>query len=187
MHIDAVLTQEDLVALVAQLTPVRIRLGDDGDLLIHEASEVTLVPGIGLRIVCSAKLHWPVLGVSLPVTLRSLTLLLTPMIAPRPKGNALVFKLHVEHADFAGIPTIVDERVTDRVNKALAEDRAELVWDFAKTLSHAFALPSLLEPLDSLGLTVALGEVRVTAAAMILAVSFHANVTRHAEPQALSA
>ena len=57
-------------------------------------------------------------------------------------------------------------------------DDAELAWNFSKTLSHAFALPSFLEPLECFKLHVAWGEVKVTADALVLAISFHSEVTR---------
>jgi hypothetical protein len=48
-------------------------------------------------------------------------------------------------------------------------------------LSHRFHLPPLLESLDSLSLNVAWGKVRVTDEAMVLAISFHAAVSRRGE------
>jgi hypothetical protein len=70
--------------MFAKLTPVKIRLGNDGDLLLHDASAVTLVPRTALRVVCQAKLHSPVLGIGMPVTLHSLTLVLFPRSASVP-------------------------------------------------------------------------------------------------------
>jgi hypothetical protein len=182
MWIEAILSQDDLVQMVAQLTPLKMRLGNDGDLLIHDASKVTLLPGVGVRVVCKAKLHWPVLGINMPVTLHSLTLDLVPKIAERTGHNELVFKLRIEAADIAGIPGMIDDRIMEKVNKELAEDRAELTWNFIKTLSHDFALPRSLEPLDSIDLKVAWGEVKVTDETLVFAVSYHPHVTRHAVP-----
>lgn len=178
MWVEAILSETDLVALVAEFTPVRILLAKDGDFSVGEASSVTLVPDLGLRFTCKAKLHWPVLGIPVPITLHSLTAVLVPTISKRPNGNVLVFKLQVEHADFAAMPTFIDSRITDKINKELATEQAELAWDFTKTLTHAFALPGTLQPLDAFALQVAWGEVRVTAEAMVLAVSFHPHITR---------
>lgn len=180
MRVEAILSQADLVDLIAQLTPVTIRLTDDGELFIHEPSDLTLVAGTGLRFVCKAKLQWKVLGLGVPVTLNSLTVMILPAIAKRPDGDVLVFRLRIEHADLAGIPAMVDSHITDKVNAALAKDSAELVWRFVETLSHEFALPTSLAPVEAIELGVTYGEVNVTAEALTLAVSYRANITRHA-------
>jgi hypothetical protein len=73
---------------------------------------------------------------------------------------------------------MVDQRILEKVNEALAEN--ELTWHFIRALSHTFALPGSLAPLESLELDVAWGEVRVPDEALVFAVSFHPNVKRHA-------
>ena len=178
MRAEAILSEADLVALVAELIPVKILLGNEGNFSIDEATSVSLVADLGLRIVCKAKVHWPVLGVSVPITLHSLTGILVPSIVRRPSGDVLVFKLQIEQADLAGVPAMIDAKITDKLNHELASEKAELAWDFTKTLSHAFSLPRRLEPLDAFELHVAAGEVKITAEALVLSVAFRAKITR---------
>lgn len=179
MWVEAILSKEDLEALVAKMTPLTLRLDDDqGDFHLSDPSEITLVPDVGLRVVCKAKLRWPVLGVDVPVALHSLIVILRPEIAKTDGGDTLVFKLVIEHADLAGVPRIIDDRITQKVNDALAEKHVELAWNFAETLSHAFSLPALLDPVEAIALKVAWGRIKVTSDALVLAVSFHSSVLR---------
>jgi hypothetical protein len=178
MWLEAILSNEDLTALVGQLAPLTIPLADQGHLEVTDPHDITLVAGVGLRLICKAKLRWPVLGIDVPITLKSVTVVLRPEIAKDESGESLVFKLEIEHADFAGIPTMLDTRITEKVNKELAAKHVELAWDFKKSLSHVFKLPESLQPIDAIALDVAWGEIKVTDKALVFAVSFHAAVTR---------
>jgi hypothetical protein len=187
MWLEAIFSKEDLVQAIAQLTPLRIRLDGGGDLSVFEASEVTLVADAGLRVVCKAKLHWPVLGFKVPVTLHSVQVLVRPHIMKEDGHDQLVFPVEIEHADFAGLPDSIDARVTETVNQALLRKHVELKWDFASTLSHVFALPASLEQLRAIGLEVVWGEVRITTESLGLAVAFRAQVLRDAEAPPVTA
>ena len=180
MWVEAILSKEDLAQLVTQFAPVKIRLGEDGSISVSEPGDITVVPDVGLRVVCKAKLTWPVLGIPLPITLRTVTVILHPKVVKRASGDTLVFTLEIEHADLAGVPTLIDKKITEKVNKALSEENVELAWNFTKALSHVFKLPASLDPHEAFALGVAWGQVKVTSDAMVLAVSFHANVTKRA-------
>jgi hypothetical protein len=177
--LEAILSIEDLTAFVGQIAPLTISLADQGHLEITDPREISLVAGVGLRLACKARLRWPVLGIDVPISLNALTLLLRPEIAKSTTGDSLLFKLEVEHADFAGLPTMIDTRITDKVNQTLIAKHVELVWNFTESLSHAFRLPASLQPLHAVALNVAWGQVRVTHEALVLAISFQAKVTRH--------
>jgi hypothetical protein len=172
MWLEAIIAKNDLVAFLPQLAPVTIHLGGGGTIELAAPTGVELVPDAGLRVTCTAKLNWPVLGFNVPVTLNSATALLKPQIAGSPTGDRLVFTVVVEKADFAGIPGVIDEKITEKINEALVREHAELEWDFTKTLTHLFELPASLTHLRAIGLDVAWGEVRVTLDALVLAVSF---------------
>ncbi len=154
MWIEAVLLKDELSMLVGQFAPVAIRLGEDGELQVHDPGDVTIVPDLGLRVVCKATLHWTVLGFAVPVTLDSLSILLRPKIAKHGDVDVLVFLLEIEHADIAGLPAGIDKRITDLVNHELQAKHVELSWDYSATLNHEFDLPDILKPVESLKLTV---------------------------------
>ncbi len=181
MWLEFIVSKEDLVALVASLCPVTIHLSGGGSVAIDAPRQVTLVPDEGLRLTCHAKLHWPVLGIPVPVTLHAMTMLVKPQIAASPTGDRLVFTLALEKADFAALPDVIDQKITEKINEKLARDRVELEWDFSSALSHVFPLPKMLEQVEAIGLQVAWGEVRVTEDALVFAISFHARIARTGE------
>jgi len=190
MWVEVILSRDDLAELFGKLMPLTIHFGGkDQYLSLSEPREVTLVPDSGLRIACKAKVRWPVLGLALPIALHSLIVLVQPQVVQTADGDILVFKLFIEHADFAGIPTAIDERITDKVNKELASRALDLSWNFARTLSRKVDLPRALRPVDALNLRLAWGKVRITDEAMVMAVSFHSKLSRSGEgevhPQSL--
>lgn len=180
MWIEALVTSDDLERLLARALPLTVQLGDGHSLDLYELASVKLVTGEGMRAACKARVHWPVIGVELPIVLHSLDILLRPFIDET--GERLVFGIQLEHADVAGIPTLIDNQITSAINTKLAEHHLDLGWDFSGTLTHLFSLPKMIEPLDALALRVAWGKVRITEEGFVLAISFHADVIRENEP-----
>jgi hypothetical protein len=182
MWIEAFVSTEDLRRSLSEFAPLKIRLGDSGgELALDSPTEVSLVADLGARIVCSAHLHWPFLGINVPMTMKSLIILLRPAIETHADGDALVFKLEIEHADFAYIPTVIDNRITGLINAELAKKHIELSWRYAGTLDHVFNLPEMLDPVEGLALTATSAFVKVTNDAVGLAVSVRCDVLRGAE------
>ena len=177
MWVEAVLLTEDLDRLVAQFAPLTIPLGA-GHLHLSDPRPCVLVPNIGVRVVCRAKVHWPVLGIDVPVTIQSLALLLKPQIVAGENGEALVVGLEIESADLVGVPKVFDHRITEMANKELIRKEVELSWCFVRTLTHSFQLPKSIAPLDSLDLTVLAGRVRILADGVGLAVKLDSAVKR---------
>jgi hypothetical protein len=186
MWIEAILTANDLQALLGQFCPAVFRLGDSGELELDEPTDVALIEGRGIRVVCAAKLTWPVLGIHVPVSARSVAVMISPVVEHVGEGNlegedrseALVFKLGIEHIDVTLLPAFVDDRVTARVNEELEKKHVELAWKFPDTLSHVFDLPDAMLSTSGLGLEVVSGSVRVTESALAFAVSFRTKVQR---------
>jgi hypothetical protein len=182
MRIEAVVSKEDLIAIATRIAPIEFRLGDAGGTLrLEDPAEITLVPAVGLHMQCTAHLHWPVLGMKIPVTIKPLTVLVLPEIDRREKGDALVFKLQIEHADVTTVPTIIDNEITNLINRELIKKKIDFAWNFADALSYDFDLAKVLPPIHSLDLKVIAGTVRITEDALILAVSFTAKITRENE------
>jgi hypothetical protein len=178
MWLEAVVPQQDWTVLLRELLPAAIRLGEDGELLVSEPTGVSLVADVGLRVVCKGTLRWTILGIHVPVTIESLAVVVRPEIVATREGQRLVFKLQIDHADVAGLPTVLDDRVTDRVNRELEAKHVELSWDYAGTLSHVFDIPPSLQPLEQLALTVVDARVKATGDALGLALRFQATVHR---------
>lgn len=179
MWVEAIVSRDDFAALTDELLPLTIHLGEaesEHYVRLKGPAQVSLVQERGLRIKCSADVHWPVLGMEIPIHVESFTVLLTPSVPT--DGDALVVSMQVEDADVAWVPAILDARIVEAINAALHKKSAELSWHFAETLSHRFGLPPFLQPLYGLDLTVAWGKVRTTNEAMVLAVSFQARAIR---------
>jgi|HubBroStandDraft_1064217.scaffolds.fasta_scaffold586421_1 hypothetical protein len=181
MRLEATLTADDLKSLVGEMTPVTIHMGQKGTLTLSQPTGLELVPHRGMRVVCHAHGSWEVLGVAVPITLKALSVMMEPSVEMRPNGDVLAFKLHIESADIAMVPTVIGDRIVELVNAELAEKHVELAWNFRKTLSHTFSLPASLENLTSIGLTATSGSLRLTDSALVFAVIFETDVGRKPE------
>jgi hypothetical protein len=180
MWVEAVLLGEDLDRLVSQFAPMTIPIGA-GHMVLSAPAPSALVPDVGLRVTCKARVSWPVLGIDVPVTIQSLVVLVRPTIVAGPDGQALVVTVEIESVDLAGVPKMVEEKITERVNADLGRRQVELSWNFARTLSHSFSLPESIRPLASLDLRVLAARLRVMADGVGLAVQLQSAVERTAD------
>jgi hypothetical protein len=179
MWAEAIFLKADLEEVTGELFPLRIVLGEGGSggtVLLTDRRDLGLVPGVGLRMTITAEIHWPVLGVHVPVSIRAATLEIRPEIVDRPEGPSLAFKLHLDEVDVAAFPAAVDRGIVGIVNRELEAKHVELAWGFTKTLSHSFDLPEALASAGSLDLCAVSGRVKVTEEALALAVLFRARV-----------
>jgi hypothetical protein len=173
-------TSSDLQGLLDQLTPATIPLGERGHLYFDAPAEVSLVADRGLAVRCHAKLAWPVLGIDVAITIRSMTILVVPSIESRDGEQLVVFSPEVDALDLALLPDIGDDEVRAFINRALQEKRIELPWNYRETLGHQFPLPEWFRPNAAFGIRPNGAAVKVTNDTMGLAIGIHAGV----EPQA---
>jgi hypothetical protein len=174
MWLQATFTAQDLHDALAKLTPLRIALDSDDPercLWLGKPSEVFLSDE-GVHITTRGQVRWDVAGLTVPVTLRTLRVALTPSIEDLDGEEALVFGLRVVEADLTALPSFLDRSVVSRVNDALARPQSKLVWRFLDTLDFNFALPDKLEPNRRMSLFARWGKVRVTDEALTLVVSW---------------
>src|ERR1700712_2623980 len=137
MRLEAHLTTGDLRDLLYQLTPMAVSLDPDSpsrQLSIKPPREVELVDGLGLRVVADLQLKWDLIGVSFPVTLRRVSLLLTPRVELLEGQPVLLFLPKLQEADLSAIPGILRDVILGRINDALARPEARIVWRFVETL-----------------------------------------------------
>jgi hypothetical protein len=186
MWIEVIFSRDDLVRLLAEAFPFTIHLNGSAaehSLSLTDLGDVTLVGEVGLRVVCKARLRWPLLGIDVPVALNSLTLLLLPAVGHTNTGEeTLTFRVSIEHADFAGLPSLVDSGITSAINAKLAAKEAALSWRFTKALTYVARFPAMLEPLESFAIRPAWGKVRITDDAIVYAASFHSALVRRGDP-----
>ena len=181
MWVEAVLAKDDLDKAMRDICPLRVNLEKDGNILISDPRDLVLVAGVGLRMSVTVELHWPILGIQVPFSVRSATLEVRPQILKKQEGEDLTFKLHLDDVDVSMLPEFVDRGVVDLVNAELDAKHVELAWSFTETLSHVFALPDALASAGAIDLRATWGSVKITDEALVLAVSFRATV----EPRAV--
>jgi hypothetical protein len=132
MWVEAILTKDDLEKMVRDFCPLGFRLGESGNILLSDSRAIELVPSVGLRMSVTVEVHWPLLGVQVPVSVRSATLEVRPEILKKATGDCLTFKLRLDDVDVSLLPEIIDRNIVDRVNKALEEKHVELSWDSSR-------------------------------------------------------
>jgi hypothetical protein len=176
MWVEAILSKDDLEKTLTDFCPLRIALGDDGSIQISDPRNMQLVPERGLRMSVTVEVHWPILGITVPVSIRLATLELRPEILKKPEGETLTFRLQLDDVDISIVPAIFDRGIVDLVNKELDAKHVELSWAFPKTLSHVFELPAALASARAIDLRVAWGNVKISSEALVLAVSFRTKI-----------
>ena len=134
MWAEVIFSRDDLKGLLEQAFPLTIHLDVERrhSLSLSDLGEVKLVEDLGLHVVCKARIHWPLLGIDVPVNVSSLALVLIPTIEPGPDGDLLAFRASIEHADFAALPALLDDRITAAINARLSSKGSELSWNFRK-------------------------------------------------------
>jgi hypothetical protein len=175
MWLEAILSRDDLLAILKRLAPVTIHLGEplseDESVHVEGVAGVSLLGGEGLRVTCRAWIEWPSLGVTGRVSVDPLTFMLRPSISRTLSGSALLLTPEVEHAELVRFPGS-NEEIAERINHRLAEKHLGLSWKFAQVLNDALVLSLLPSRFHSLNTRVSGGRVWVTEEALVLAVSF---------------
>lgn len=174
MWLEAIIPREELVQVLGELLPVKIHLDEDDSterwLLLGRAIEVALVPDEGLHVLCPATICWSIAGVSPAIKVDPLAVMIRPEMVEKEKGYVLEFQLEIEQADIHGLPSFIDGTIVNAVNAALLVKR--IAWDYKKTLSFTVNLPSMFQPPQMLKMGAGWGKRRISAEALVLAVSF---------------
>jgi hypothetical protein len=176
MWLQAIITADDLMHALAELTPTRIRLDDDDPDRAFELdppTEVRFRANEGAVVRTSARLRWDVIGIKLPVTLRSVQVLLIPSIECDAQGNdLLVLQARIEEVDLTALPGFLDSALKDRINAALERPSSFVRWRFIRTLDFHFHLPQSVQPERDLHLAARWGATRVSEQGFVMAASF---------------
>lgn len=185
MWLQATFTREDIATFLDAFFPLRVVLeGGKRKLFLGKPDAVELVPGRGLRVVAHGRVLWPVLGVTVPVSVPAVRILLEPRIETRedPSGthDVLAFHLQVEDLDVKNVPGVVETPVVNLINADLEKNGAVFAWKFTDTLSFKFPLPQSLAPANAIELAAKWGEARIAEEGLTLAVSFRADVNKSA-------
>ena len=146
MLLSAILTKDDLVSILEQLTPLTVTLRRGRVISFGRSSTMELVAGAGLRIRGDARFTWDAGGLTIPVILRAWQVLLVPSLVARGGGHLLAFDPELEALDFKSVPVFLDARIKAAINDGLAAQRNRLLWNFEKHLSYVWPLPASVAP-----------------------------------------
>jgi hypothetical protein len=193
VHIDFVLTREDLEMLLGQLTPLRIHIGAaDGPerwIELDRPTELRLEPGVGARVRTSGRFRYTTANVPVHAEIRSVGLTLRPRVVDDgPAGMRLAFGIDIEDGDLVMVPDRVDDGIVALVNRQLTPGTTNLTWRFSDTLAAELGLTPRMQPVERLTTKVTDGEVEVDATAVRFRVrlmpALHRTGERRAQPEA---
>ena len=178
MLLCAILTLNDLVSAVEQITPLEVTVGRGRVISLGRPSTVELAAGAGLRLRGDARFTWEVGGATIPVTLRAWQVLLVPSFVVRGSRHVLALEPVLEAVDFKSVPMFLDARIKAAINDGLAMQKSRLAWDFEKRLSLARALSDKISPKSEVRLGPCGGNVTVTDEDVRLTLDFELEVRR---------
>ena len=176
MILDATVTKNEIQALIAALTPLRISIDERrGRSVTLGRPELALVPSQGLRLRGDALLTWDVAGVSIPITIQAWQVLLVPRVMTRETVRAIVFDPFLEELDLKHVPALVCGKITASMRDAVGQSRGKLAWSFSHVLSRQLALPNRLGA-GSLAFVATDAEVSVTTDVLRFALRLEAAI-----------
>jgi hypothetical protein len=182
MILSAIITKDDLSALIASLMPLRIAIDErrGRSVTLSRPSLIELVPDQGLRLRGSAQIAWDALGVPIPVTLQTWQALLIPkIVVPHGSGRTriLAFEPIIEELDLKLVPGFLDDKIADAIQEGIEEHKHKLAWDFSRALSKRLPLPARMGP-AMFEIAATEGRVQVTDKELRLAVRFEARIEK---------
>ena len=189
MQIAVELEEATLRQLLGELLPITILFdearGLDGRWIrIDPARDLQFSVDEGIRIVTSGALRWSLGPLPVTLTVRSLALLLRPVVVGTGASGRVLFRPVIEAADLQSVPGLLDRALVRLVNRALEARSERLAWDFGRTLALRFVLPDALVPLEAAAVGVEAARLRVRPDALELTVSLTMHISRLAGDRA---
>jgi hypothetical protein len=184
MVLEVFVTAVEIRRLLDEFVPIRIHMtptDEDRRWVQFDAlDQVELVPERGVRVQSSGRVCYEIAGMKPKFAIRTVQVMLEPKIvhAPGPLDTSVEFVIDIEESDLNLVPAMVDTAIMRKVNTALTPQNTGMLWAFSKSLSHAFNLPSRLEPLDQFRTTVLKSEVSVEEAGIRFRVALSTRLTR---------
>lgn len=172
MQLRAVVRRDDVIGLLEEITPLRVELSRRPQRAISVGRPTTLdfIPEVGIRVRLDARISWDVVGVSVPVTARTIQVLLTPKLSMREGHHVLSLEPTLEDFELESLPFFVDRRVRTALDAAVERQRVRLTWDLEELLR--FPLPEKITPPMRVDLGITDATLAVDAESLVLDVSF---------------
>jgi hypothetical protein len=173
MWLQALFTADDLFRALDRVTPARVSLDKnepDRYIWVSRPERLRLVPG-AIVLDARAQIHWDVLGINVPLTLRRVSISLSPVVHEVGGQQVLSFRVKVEEADLSGVPAFLEQTLVERVNDALRASDAKMAWRFLETLDFKFKLP-VIEAQRRVSLYARSATAEVSAIGLMLTVEW---------------
>jgi hypothetical protein len=183
MQIDVRLNHATIAKVIHDFAPVRIHLTptdeDRSFIELAEPTVIEMVPGRGVRVVCTGRVRYSLGPVALPLSMRRLSVLLVPeVVQGEHAGPALGFGIEIEDSDLELLPGLVEGAIAHRVNPALTPAESPLRFELGDALTKSFKLPERLEPLDDFGIEARQALVVVDDQGLSLSITLELSISR---------
>jgi hypothetical protein len=182
LALDIELGRNRIETLLRSFAPVRIHLtpyDDDTRFIeIGEPEEVSMIPDRGIYVRAAGMLRYKFAGVELERDIRSVELVLEPIIVGESRSSRLVFDIEILRSDIVGVPSVLDQAVVNKVNGRLDWKHTKLTWSFGQTLTTSITIPERIEPLDQLLTHVGTSRVHIGHDGIRLEVGIVPTLTR---------
>jgi hypothetical protein len=174
LELQLTLGLEELQAILTDAAPLRIDVTRDPKeprvIDIASPELISLVPGKGLLVRTSARIAWPLLGLSVPLKVTTGSLLLYPKIVRRGDTIGVQFDIKLDGVELKSVPQFMGSGIVDRVNASLEKGNEARVWNVSKTLTRIIPLPKFLVPETKLHLEVMAGRLEIRGDRLVLSV-----------------
>jgi hypothetical protein len=185
MRIKATLDESTVASLLDELLPVTIDLHETEPgtrwVRVEKPERLDFVAGEGIRLHTAGAIRWTALGMSIPVTIKSIALMLRPAIVSDEKlGGSLVFRPEIEATDLKMLPAFVDAQIARAINAELSKQGDRLAWPFGQSLALSTPLPSSISQATQFELAAASAVVETTDDQLTLELTLSMRFTKPA-------
>ncbi|TVQ97651.1 MAG: hypothetical protein EA398_14275 [Deltaproteobacteria bacterium] len=187
MRITATYGAEELFRFLAQIFPLDVQLGEDGDtcrkVRLHPPATYRMAPGEGVRLKTDAELFWPVPLLSGGFRVPQVEATVLPSIDYRDASWHLVFRVRIDDFDLALLPDAVEALIASRLSDTLERAGVEVAWNYADTLSVDIDLPGAVTPPRQFRLRADEGLMEITADGLRIDAPLHLAFVRLQDPR----
>lgn len=189
MLLRATVSIDELRKLLDQLVPLRIHLqlapgakvAPQRWVELRDPTDTALVPGKGLRVVCSGAVRYDVGPIHAKVRIHQIALVLVPAVTHHADGTrGLELTLEVEKADTA-MPDGLDALLIAGINELMEPNAKHGVWRIEHAMKAKLPLPPHLVPLEAFHIGASWTGVEVRERDFDVMLDLDAGITRTAE------
>lgn len=165
------IAHEDLATILRAAFPMRAMIDDNAWLQIDELEDVAYLGAEGIRIVFSAKIHYPLPILPDRFTIEHASVTVKPTIATGDNGFVLAFHCQLGAFDLKYIPDFIDGMIAKKINEVFEEKLSDIAWNFTDTLTRQIALPEKIALLEAIRMGPPKGRVEFAERGLIIRIA----------------